>query len=219
MSTLIRWALVLVVLYYGIRGTIDWSNPVVVPTSEAISDRSVSRVDLVWESAIVTGSNPGQEEIVRDVLPERPVEEPERPPPIAPDFPSANQRVKSFVYSVQPGDTLGEIAQRFLGSVQAGTREIRANNPGIPENGMIRVGQELVIPAILPPDTQLDTSDRREDSNPRQFYVVQEGDTLSAITQRYFGHGDFNRILKANRDILPNPDQLKPGMRLKIPND
>ena len=76
-----------------------------------------------------------------------------------------------------------------------------------------------MIPAILPPDTQLDTSDRPEDSNPRQFYVVQEGDTLSAITQRYFGHGDFNRILKANRDILPNPDQLKPGMRLKIPND
>ena len=49
--------------------------------------------------------------------------------------------------------------------------------------------------------------------------MVQEGDTLSAITRKYLGHENFSEILSANRDILSDPNQLKPGLRLRIPND
>ncbi|REJ75752.1 MAG: LysM peptidoglycan-binding domain-containing protein [Acidobacteria bacterium] len=46
-------------------------------------------------------------------------------------------------------------------------------------------------------------------------YTVQSGDTLSAIGQKY--GVAWRDIFEANRDILDNPDLIKPGQELKIP--
>jgi len=49
-------------------------------------------------------------------------------------------------------------------------------------------------------------------------YVVQPGDTLSALAQRFYGKASlYPRIFEANRDILNNPDLIKVGQTLKIP--
>jgi LysM repeat protein len=51
------------------------------------------------------------------------------------------------------------------------------------------------------------------------IHAVASGDTLSKIAKRYYG--DANRymdIFNANRDILTNPDMIKVGQQLKIPN-
>jgi nucleoid-associated protein YgaU len=49
-------------------------------------------------------------------------------------------------------------------------------------------------------------------------YTVQPGDTLGAIAQEYYGKAsDYMKIYEANRDILDNPDLIKPGQELKIP--
>ena len=49
-------------------------------------------------------------------------------------------------------------------------------------------------------------------------YTVQSGDTLSAIAQRYLGNAnDYMDIFNANRDQLTDPDKIKPGQVLKIP--
>lgn len=49
-------------------------------------------------------------------------------------------------------------------------------------------------------------------------YTVQQGDTLSAIAKRFFGNaGDYMEIFNANRDQLSDPDKIKPGQVLKIP--
>ena len=51
-----------------------------------------------------------------------------------------------------------------------------------------------------------------------RFYEVVSGDTLGAISQKYYGKaGDYMKIFEANRDILDNPDLIKPGQNLKIP--
>ena len=50
-------------------------------------------------------------------------------------------------------------------------------------------------------------------------YEVQSGDTLSAIAKRVtHGKLSYQQIFEANRDILTDPDKIKPGQRLKIPN-
>ncbi len=50
-------------------------------------------------------------------------------------------------------------------------------------------------------------------------YVVTEGDTLIAISRRYYGTGEkFNLIYQANRDKLGAPDRLAPGTILTIPD-
>jgi nucleoid-associated protein YgaU len=49
-------------------------------------------------------------------------------------------------------------------------------------------------------------------------HVVQPGDTLSRIAQRYYGNGRrWNEILAANKAVIPNPDRLAIGTTLVIP--
>jgi nucleoid-associated protein YgaU len=49
-------------------------------------------------------------------------------------------------------------------------------------------------------------------------YTVQSGDTLSAIAKKFLGNAnDYMGIFNANRDQLTDPDKIKPGQVLKIP--
>lgn len=49
-------------------------------------------------------------------------------------------------------------------------------------------------------------------------YTVQKGDTLSAIAQQHYGKASrWHAIFDANRDQLDNPDLIRPGQVLKLP--
>lgn len=49
-------------------------------------------------------------------------------------------------------------------------------------------------------------------------YTVESGDTLGAIAKRFLGNAnDYMEIFNANRDQLSDPDKIKPGQVLKIP--
>jgi len=49
-------------------------------------------------------------------------------------------------------------------------------------------------------------------------YTVKAGDTLSRIAKEYFGNAnEYMKIFNANRDQLTDPDKIKPGQTLKIP--
>jgi nucleoid-associated protein YgaU len=51
-----------------------------------------------------------------------------------------------------------------------------------------------------------------------RIHEVVAGDTLSALAQKYYGSaGKYMKIFEANRDILDNPDLIKVGQKLKIP--
>ena len=52
----------------------------------------------------------------------------------------------------------------------------------------------------------------------QRTYTVQQGDTLSALAKRYYGNAtQYNKIFEANRDQLQDPDKIKVGQTLKIP--
>ena len=51
-----------------------------------------------------------------------------------------------------------------------------------------------------------------------RVYEVVAGDNLGAIAQKYYGKAsEYMKIFEANRDILDNPDLIKVGQKLKIP--
>lgn len=51
-----------------------------------------------------------------------------------------------------------------------------------------------------------------------QTYVVQKGDTLSKIADEYYGDARlYTKIFEANRDVLSDPDKIRPGQKLRIP--
>lgn len=48
-------------------------------------------------------------------------------------------------------------------------------------------------------------------------YTVQEGEGLWEIAEKVYGDGEmYNQIMKANK--IDNPDQIYPGMKLKMPH-
>jgi len=51
-----------------------------------------------------------------------------------------------------------------------------------------------------------------------QTYVVQSGDTLSKIAQKFYGDaGLYPKIFQANKDVLSDPNKISPGQKLRIP--
>lgn len=51
-------------------------------------------------------------------------------------------------------------------------------------------------------------------------YVVKEGDTLWKIAEAHYGAGQggqYEKIFEANRDVLKDPDVIRPGQSLVIP--
>jgi nucleoid-associated protein YgaU len=51
-----------------------------------------------------------------------------------------------------------------------------------------------------------------------QQYTVQSGDNLSKIAKNLLGDGNaWKKIFDANRDVLDDPDKIRPGQTLKIP--
>jgi nucleoid-associated protein YgaU len=52
-----------------------------------------------------------------------------------------------------------------------------------------------------------------------KVHVVEKGDTLSAIAKTYYGKASaYMKIFEANKDVLTDPDKIKPGQRLRIPD-
>jgi hypothetical protein len=55
-------------------------------------------------------------------------------------------------------------------------------------------------------------------STAARTYTVQAGDNLSKISKHFYGDpNQYMKIVNANKDQLPDPDKIKPGMQLNIP--
>lgn len=98
------------------------------------------------------------------------------------------------VYIVEKGDTLYSLARRFNVSVNA-IKE--ANNL---TSDLLSIGQKLIIPGLVPPSLETVS------------YVVQKGDTLYAIANRY--NTTVNEIMAQNNLTSTT---LSIGQILKIP--
>jgi LysM repeat protein len=119
----------------------------------------------------------------------------------------------STTYIVQPGDTLFRISQRFGISQDA---LMRAN--GITNPNAIYVGQKLIIPVqtpvtATPPPPQATSLPPLTPSLAPQTYVVQPGDTLFRIADKY--HTTVADLMKLNR--LSNENAIFAGQVLRVP--
>lgn len=68
-----------------------------------------------------------------------------------------------------------------------------------------------------PPDSSV--HEQAEKIATQRFYVVRKGDTLSEISQTYYGSpAKWRKIFDANKELIKNPDRLTPGQKLIIPD-
>jgi nucleoid-associated protein YgaU len=75
------------------------------------------------------------------------------------------------------------------------------------------------IPESEPIETEIagDNITTKKAAEPK-YHTVQSGDTLSGISYQYYGsEHKWQKILDANRDVIIDVKNLRPGMRLIIP--
>ena len=75
---------------------------------------------------------------------------------------------------------------------------------------------ETVVETTVAADNQ---SELMQDSAMPSSYTVKKGDTLWKISQSVYGNGkDWKKIYDANSAAIGDPDNLKAGQTLVIPN-
>ena len=66
--------------------------------------------------------------------------------------------------------------------------------------------------------TQVDNNLVAPAAEEAQYHDVVRGDTLSAISKKYYGDANkYNAIFEANKPMLSHPDKIYPGQKLRIP--
>ena len=126
--------------------------------------------------------------------------------------PTVSPEAKGRTYTVQRGDDLWTLAERFYGEGRE-WRRIAAANPSLLTGGPdhLETGWRLVIPAGSP-------DQGRSHSDRGGSHVVKRGDSLSSIAERAYGDPDqWPKIFEANRFQLDDPDELSVGVRLVLP--
>lgn len=98
---------------------------------------------------------------------------------------------QEVVHILQRGETLFSVAQRYGLTVDG-----IAHANGIPDPRQVYVGQQLVIPGIIP------GGERGEGAWETVPCVVQAGDTLSSIARRY--HTTWQSLAQINGLLSPN---------------
>jgi LysM repeat protein len=120
---------------------------------------------------------------------------------------------ETTTYVVQKGDMLSVIAQRYGVTVQEIMRINQLSDPNV-----IRVGQRLQLPGSIELDQPRQVAPRAQSAaapvtGGGERYIVQAGDSLSVIAQRY--GVTVQALMRANS--ITNPDRVQVGQALMIP--
>ena len=122
-------------------------------------------------------------------------------------------KTNTVEYTVKRGDNLSVIAARYGKSWQ---QLWDLNRDRVSQPSRIYPGQKLRVwedPKLSP---RLPTATHQPDNPHVRYYTVQNGDNLSVIAARY-GLPSWVILWEANKQQIPDPDLIRPGMRLRIP--
>lgn len=115
-------------------------------------------------------------------------------------------------------------------------QEIADDNPGIEgldvkyDNGVVSLSgkaasAEAMEKAVLMAgnvkgveEVKVDGLEAPPPSADVEFYVIEQGDTLSAIAKRFYGDANvYPKIVDANKEVIKDADKIFPGQKIRIP--
>ncbi len=115
-------------------------------------------------------------------------------------------------------------------------QEIEAANPGIKnlgvefKDGQVKLSGEAASPEAMEKAVLMagnvhgvETVSADQVHAPPQtgkveYYVIQKGDTLSAVAKQFLGNASaYPKIFEANREVIKDPDLIYPGQKIRIP--
>jgi len=149
------------------------------------------------------------------------------------------------VHTVSKGETLCGISREYFGSPSRWKKILTANSDILDKPENLRVGMKLVIPGASNKQTAEKASKKQKESkstsssNPapkakkasggpfllssvsrEKLYRVKKGDTLYGIAKKlYDDPSEWKSLLKANKDRIDGPSDLRVGMKLVVPSE
>ena len=123
-------------------------------------------------------------------------------------------------YTVEKGDSLWKIASKFYGHGSSWRRIYEDNKLVIKDPSRLYKGQQLIIrltnTAGCAPDPIVSLSDGGALEG--TVYRIQPGDRLWTIARRAYGSGKlWTLIYEANRDSIADPERIRVGQAINIP--
>ena len=208
-----------------ILGIAVWGHQSVVQPEDQLVDGNI-RVDDDEEGAppstpsLKVTLNGGDDPQLLPVPPDDPVEpeiENVNEPSVVPPEPKLPTK-----HTIRAGDTYSGLAKKYFDDANL-WREFEKANEDFDAN-RLREGMVINVPQLdlsraelLDPDPS-DVPPKPQPATGGRTYVVQKGDTLSAISTKFYDTSSkWRAIADANTDVLPNPDRLRPGIELRIP--
>jgi len=201
-----------------------------VTPAEPVDQQPETYVIEVGGQGLRASSSPSEEAVIRDVIEENqpedilldPVGAAEQEP--APEKEVARRpRPRSVTHVVQKGETLSAISKDYYGT-SGKWRDILAANDGVLQNPTrLMPNMRLIIPDVSGGNV---TADRGAERRPTlstsgknmRTHTVVKGDNLYRIARKYYGNGTkWREIRSANKHLISSPQDLKPGMVLRIP--
>jgi nucleoid-associated protein YgaU len=121
----------------------------------------------------------------------------------------AGDAIKTYIESQNLG--LTDLAVSYVASSGVVTLSGNAPSQEASEKASLAAGNVANV-------TQVDNNLVAPAADPAQYHDVVRGDTLSAISKKYYGDANkYNAIFEANKPMLTHPDKIYPGQKLRIP--
>ena len=181
---------------------------------------------VVVVDGLDAGRTPALNEVPTDEMPIVPPAEDDSfqrsQPPASGQIETAEAQVER--YEVKRGDTLSGICAEYYGDAGLFPALQKANglkSPDLVPGQTISLPPRAVLTSNSPqtaPPVQPEQPAPTETVRKNRTYTVQKGDMLERIARRELGDGRrANEIFEMNRDQLSSPDDIQPGMVLKLP--
>jgi len=196
---------------------------VVTPPVETEEETTKAVIEGVVEEEPVIGK---EEEVETPPAPTATKEEPATPVEPQPLPPARKPLLtEGEVYVVEKGDTLGDISERFYGTSRYWKLIFEANRDLLSNPDRLVVGMELTIPPLPEETTEVAKKEEAPTTLSQETtvtdeevirHIVERGETLTSISEFYFGDGNaWKKIAAANPGLDPN--RIKPGQVIIIP--
>lgn len=142
-----------------------------------------------------------------------------------PDITFAVKKVPGrWKYATIVGGPAGVTEAQMQALVAAGVQAERVGGVTVQEtkaklDGLVSTGQRFLTLQVGKPTAPAQPAPTPQPEQPTgRFYTVRSGDTLGSIAKKFYGDGrKWPTIAAANKDILPDPNRLRVGMKLRIP--
>jgi LysM repeat protein len=93
-------------------------------------------------------------------------------------------------------------------------------NEATRDSAVLLVGDVKGVEKVVADDLTFPEPKPEEVKEKVEYYEIVSGDTLGGIAKRFYGSASkYTRIAAANKELIPDPNKIYPGQKIKIPLD